>query len=109
MNYLISEALQTLQHYHGDAIHVEFPARSGQLMNLGDVAAELSRRLARIFLRDEHGRRPVYGGIEKLQTDPHFRDFIWFYEYFHGDCGAGLGAKTSWTSGAGIWWKILKP
>ena len=68
-------------------------------MNLFDVANEISRRLSSIFLRDEHGRRPVFGGAEKFQTDPHWRDYILFYEYFHGDNGAGLGAshQTGWT------------
>jgi hypothetical protein len=70
------------------------------MMNLSEVAAELSRRMAHIFLRDENGRRPVFGGSEKFQTDPHFRDHIPFYEYFHGDNGAGLGAshQTGWTA-----------
>jgi hypothetical protein len=69
-------------------------------MNLSQVACELSRRLSRLFLRDEHGRRPVFGGAEKFQSDPHFRDHILFYEYFHGDNGAGLGAghQTGWTA-----------
>ena len=69
-------------------------------MNLGEVAAELSRRLSRIFLRGEDGRRPVFGGTAKFQNDPHFRDYPWFYEYFHGDNGAGIGAshQTGWTA-----------
>ena len=69
-------------------------------MNLGDVACELSRRLSRIFLRDADGRRPVFGGAEKFQRDPNFRDYILFYEYFHGDNGAGIGAshQTGWTA-----------
>jgi hypothetical protein len=64
------------------------------------VAAELSRRLSRLFLRDEGGRRPIFGGTEKFQNDPHFRDHLWFYEYFHGDNGAGIGAshQTGWTA-----------
>ena len=68
-------------------------------MNLFEVAKEISNRLTRIFLRDESGRRPVYGGTEKFQTDPHWKDYVWFYEYFHGDNGAGLGAshQTGWT------------
>ena len=68
-------------------------------MNLWEVAADLSQRLARIFLRDEGGRRPVYGGSEAFQTDPHWRDLVLFYEYFHGDNGAGIGAshQTGWT------------
>jgi hypothetical protein len=72
---------------------------SGKMMNLWNVAEELSRRLTSIFLRDGNGRRPVYGEIEKFQLDEHWRDYILFYEYFHGDCGAGLGAnhQTGWT------------
>jgi len=99
-NFLLIESLQKFHHYYGDTVQVEFPAGSGQMRTLWEVAAEISRRLTRIFLRDEHGRRPVYGGIEKFQTDPHWRDYILFYEYFHGDNGAGLGAshQTGWTS-----------
>src|SRR5204863_1899222 len=86
-------------YYTGDSFQVEFPTGSGKLMNLWDISAELSRRLSRIFLRDANGRRPVYGGTEKFQTDPHWRDLILFHEYFHGDNGAGLGAshQTGWT------------
>jgi hypothetical protein len=100
VNYLIIESLQRLHHYHGDTIQVEFPAGSGTMLDLGQVAAELSKRLSRIFLRDESGRRPVYGGTQMLQRDPHFRDHILFFEYFHGDDGAGLGAshQTGWTA-----------
>ena len=83
----------------GDAYKVEFPSGSGRSMSLWAVAAELSRRLTRIFLRNEDGRRPVHGGVEKFQSDLHFRDLPLFYEYFHGDNGAGLGAshQTGWT------------
>ncbi len=100
VNYLMIESLQKFNHYYGDLLQVEFPNGSGNWMNLGAVAAELSRRLARLFLRDESGRRPVYGGSGKMQNDPHWRDHILFYEYFHGDNGAGLGAshQTGWTS-----------
>jgi hypothetical protein len=100
VNYLMIESLQKFNHYYGDLLQVEFPNGSGNWMNLGAVAAELSRRLARLFLRDESGRRPVFGGSEKMQNDPHWRDHILFYEYFHGDNGAGLGAshQTGWTS-----------
>ena len=100
VNYLIIESLQRFNHYFGDGFQVECPTGSGVQMNLSQVAAELSRRLSRLFLRDEHGRRPVFGGAEKFQTDPHFRDHILFYEYFHGDNGAGLGAshQTGWTA-----------
>jgi hypothetical protein len=100
VNYLMIESLQRYNHYFGDDLKVECPTGSGVMMNLAEVAAELSRRLSRLFLRDEHGCRPVYGGSEKFQTDPHFRDHVLFYEYFNGDNGAGLGAshQTGWTA-----------
>jgi hypothetical protein len=100
VNYLMIESLQRFHHYFGDEMQVEFHTGSGVKMNLAQVACELSRRLSRLFLRDEHGRRPVFGGAEKFQSDPHFRDHILFYEYFHGDNGAGLGAshQTGWTA-----------
>jgi len=100
VNYLLIESLQKAHHFWGDALKVECPTGSGHRMNLWDVAAELSRRLTRIFLRGPDGRRPVYGGTEKFQTDPHWRDLILFYEYFHGDGGAGIGAshQTGWTA-----------
>ena len=99
VNFLILESLQKFHHFLGDDFLVECPTGSGQMMNLWDVAAELSQRLTRIFLRDDAERRPVYGGTEKFQSDPHWRDYILFYEYFHGDNGAGLGAshQTGWT------------
>ncbi len=99
VNYLIIESLQKFHHYFGDSFLVEFPTGSGRRMTLGTVAAELSRRLVRLFLRGKDGRRAVFGGAEKFQTDPHFRDYILFYEYFHGDNGAGIGAshQTGWT------------
>jgi hypothetical protein len=99
INYLIIETLQKYHYYYGDSFLVECPTGSGQMMNLWDVATELSRRLTRAFLRGEDGRRPVYGGVEAFQTDPHWRDLVLFYEYFHGDNGAGLGAshQTGWT------------
>jgi len=98
-NYLIIESLQKFHHFLGDGYKVEFPAGSGQNHNLWEVAAELSRRLTRLFVRGEDGRRPVYGDVAKLQDDPHFRDYVLFYEYFHGDNGMGLGAshQTGWT------------
>jgi hypothetical protein len=85
--------------YYGDTFRVECPTGSGRQMNLFEVAKEIGDRLQRTFLRDGRGRRPVYGGTEKFQTDPHRRDHILFYEYFHGDNGAGLGAshQTGWT------------
>jgi hypothetical protein len=100
VNYLIIESLQRFHYYLGDDFKVEFPTGSGRELHLGDVAAELSRRLARIFLPGPDGRRPVYGGAEKFQADPHWRDYLLFYEYFHGDNGAGLGAshQTGWTA-----------
>ena len=93
------ESLQKFHHYLGDDFKVEFPTGSGKLMTLWEVAGELSRRLTNIFLRDEKGRRPVFGDIEKFQTDPHWRDLVLFHEYFHGDSGAGVGAshQTGWT------------
>ena len=99
-NYLMIESLQRFHHYFGDDVLVEFPTGSGNRKNLGDVACELSRRLSHIFLRDPNGRRAVFGGAEKLQTDPQFRDYLLFYEYFHGDNAAGIGAshQTGWTA-----------
>jgi hypothetical protein len=100
VNYLMIESLQRFHHYFGDELQVEFPTGSGVRMNLAEVAAALSQRLSRLFLRDKGGRRPAFGASEKFQTDPHFRDHILFYEYFHGDTGAGLGAshQTGWTA-----------
>jgi hypothetical protein len=99
VNGLIIRALLQFYLYYGDNFKVECPTGSGKLMNLFEVAREISARLTSIFARDERGRRPVYGGTEKFQTDPHWRDYILFYEYFHGDNGAGLGAshQTGWT------------
>jgi hypothetical protein len=98
MNYLLIESLQRFHHYYGPDAKVEFPTGSGQMMTLWEVAAELSRRLSRLFLRGPDGRRPVAGGIATFQ-DPHWRDLILFHEYFHGDNGAGIGAnhQTGWT------------
>jgi hypothetical protein len=100
VNYLIIESLQKFHWYFGDDLKVECPTGSSQMMNLWDVAADLSRRLTHIFLRGSDGRRPVFGGTEKFQHDPHWRDGILFYEYFHGDNGAGIGAshQTGWTA-----------
>jgi Glycosyl hydrolase family 63 C-terminal domain len=99
VNFLLLESLQKFHHYFGDDFTVEFPARSGTMLTLWDVAAELSRRLSRIFLRDEKGVRPVNGGIQKFQTDPNWNQLILFHEYFHGDTGRGVGAshQTGWT------------
>jgi hypothetical protein len=91
---------QKFHYFYGERLKVPFPTGSERRMTLWEVAAELSRRLTRIFLRDAHGRRPVYGERETLQQDPHWRDLILFYEYFHGDHGIGLGAshQTGWTA-----------
>jgi hypothetical protein len=99
MNFLLVRGLVQLHAYYGDTFTVECPTGSGQQMTLWQVSQELALRLARIFLRDEQGHRPVYGGATKFQSDPHWRDHILFYEYFHGDNGAGLGAshQTGWT------------
>jgi len=99
VNVLIIRALVEFYLYYGENFKVECPTGSGKMMNLYEVADELIRRLASIFLRDQHGRRPVYGATEKFQTDPHWKDYLLFYEYFHGDNGAGLGAshQTGWT------------
>jgi hypothetical protein len=100
VNYLLIESLQKLHHFYGDSVKLPFPTGSVEVLNLWDVAAELSRRLTRLFLRDDNGRRPVYGGAEKFQQDPHWRDLLLFYEYFHGNNGAGIGAshQTGWTA-----------
>jgi len=107
VNFLLIESLQKFHHYLGDEFKVECPVGSGQLLTLWEVAYELSQRLTRIFLKGELGNtslerrshRPVYGGLERFQTDPHWQDLILFHEYFHGDNGAGLGAshQTGWT------------
>ena len=99
MNALQIRALLQFYCYYGDSFKVECPTGSGRKMNLFEVARELATRLTRIFERDEHGRRPVYGGTQQFQTDPQWKDNILFYEYFHGDNGAGLGAshQTGWT------------
>jgi hypothetical protein len=99
VNVLLIRALLNFYLYYGDDFEIECPTNSGRLMNLFEAAREIANRLTRIFLRDERGRRPVYGGTERFQTDPHWRDHVLFYEYFHGDNGAGLGAshQTGWT------------
>jgi hypothetical protein len=99
VNVLLIRALLSFYLFYGDNFKIECPTGSGHQMNLFEVAHEIANRLTRIFLRDKSGRRPVYGGTEKFQTDPYWRDYILFYEYFHGDNGAGLGAshQTGWT------------
>ncbi|CAD7842917.1 MAG: hypothetical protein [Olavius algarvensis Delta 4 endosymbiont] len=99
INYLLIESLQKFNHYYGDTLKVECPTGSGRMLNLGEVAAELSRRLIKLFLRNGDGERPIYGGVRVFQDKPHWRDHLLFHEYFHGDNGAGLGAshQTGWT------------
>src|SRR5437879_3159244 len=99
LNYIPIEAVQTFDHFYGPGHDYACPTGSGPRSTLWDIAAELSRRLTRIFLRGPDGRRPVHGGVAKFQTDPHWRDLVWLYEYFHGDNGAGIGAshQTGWT------------
>ena len=100
VNYLLIESLQRLHHYYGDSFQVEFPTRSGRFLNLDQIAAELSKRLSSIFLRDSSGRRPVFGDNKLFQSNPNFRDYLIFSEYFHGENGMGLGAahQTGWTA-----------
>jgi hypothetical protein len=99
VNALIVRSLLNLYSFYGNDLKVQCPTGSGRYMTLFEVAKEIVGRLSRTFLRDENGRRPVYGGSETFQNDPHWRDLILFYEYFHGDNGAGLGAshQTGWT------------
>jgi hypothetical protein len=100
INYLIIESLQKFYHYYGDTLKVEFPTGSGHLKNLNEIAIELSKRLARLFLKNQEGRRPIYGEHDHpFQTDPQWQDLVLFHEYFHGDNGTGLGAshQTGWT------------
>ena len=108
VNFLIIESLQKFHHYYGDDFKIECPTRSGSFMTIDHVAAELTHRLSRLFLRNEDGNRPLYGNCERLQSDPHFRDYVLFHEYFHGDTGRGVGAshQTGWT---GLVAKLLHP
>ena len=100
VNYLLIESLQKFHFFLGDNFKVECPRGSGKMMNLWQVAGEISQRLTQIFTRNASGRRPVFGAAEKFQNDPHWRDLMLFYEYFHGDNGAGIGAshQTGWTA-----------
>jgi hypothetical protein len=100
VNYLLIEALERYHHFYGDALRVECPTGSGRLMNLAQVACELGTRLTRIFLPDAQGRRPCHGSERRFADDPHWRDLVLFYEYFHGDNGRGVGAshQTGWTA-----------
>jgi hypothetical protein len=99
VNALLLRGLLNLYQFYGDDFKVECPKGSGKYMTLYEVSQELARRLSSIFLRDANGKRPVYGGTKKFQDDPYWKDYILFYEYFHGDNGAGLGAshQTGWT------------
>jgi hypothetical protein len=108
VNFLIIESLQKFHHYYGDDFKIECPTGSGCFVTINDVATQLSARLAKLFLRDQHGRRPVFGDNEKSQLDPQFRDYLLFHEYFHGDSGRGVGAshQTGWT---GLIAKLLHP
>ena len=107
MNYLLIESLQKFDHYFGEDFKVEFPTGSERMLTLWEVSQELEKRLTRIFLKDDEGRRAVFGNTEKFQTDKHFKNYPFFYEYFHGDNGSGIGAshQTGWT---GLIGKILK-
>jgi hypothetical protein len=114
MNALLIRALLQFYSFYGESFRVECPTGSGRMMNLFEVAHEIGERLKRIFLRDKEGRRPVFGGSRLFQEDPHFRDNLLFYEYFHGDNGAGLGAshQTGWTGLAGLlvqWFGFIEP
>jgi hypothetical protein len=99
LNYLLIESLQKFHHYYGNGLKFECPTGSGKYLTLWEIAEELSQRLTRIFLRDGAGKRPVYTGNDVFQKNPHWRDLVLFYEYFHGDDGRGLGAnhQTGWT------------
>jgi len=100
MNYLFVESLQRYGHFYGSQVEVELPTGSGRRVDLGHAAAELARRLARTFLPDASGARPCHGADPRYANDPHFRELVLFYEYFHGDTGRGLGAshQTGWTA-----------
>jgi hypothetical protein len=108
VNYLIIESLQRFHYYYGEDFKVECPTGSGNYLSLDEIADELSHRLAKLFLKDENGHRPVFGDHEQLQNDPHFKNYLLFYEYFHGDTGRGVGAshQTGWT---GLIAKLLQP
>jgi hypothetical protein len=100
LNRSLEVSLLNLYRYYGDGFTIECPTGSGRWLTLLQVAAEIARRIFAIFHRGPDGRRPLYGSAEKFQTDPHWRDLVLFYEYFHGDNGAGIGAshQTGWTS-----------
>jgi hypothetical protein len=108
VNYLLVNALYRFADFYGEGLKVECPTGSGRELSLDQVADELTRRLTGIFRQDGQGGRPFYGAVDKLRSDPHFRDHILFNEYFHGDSGRGMGAshQTGWT---GLVAKLLQP
>jgi len=108
LNFLIIESLQKFHHYYGDDFKIECPTGSGKFLTINEIATELSRRLSKLFLKGEDGQRPVLKYHSKLATDPHFKDYVLFHEYFHGDTGRGVGAshQTGWT---GLVAKLLQP
>jgi hypothetical protein len=109
MNLVILRALYQLHRYYGEDLKVECPTGSGTMMNLREVALEIASRLTKTFLVGADGHRPVFGGLERFQSDPHWKDLILFYEYFHGDNGAGLGAshQTGWTGTVATLLRVL--
>jgi hypothetical protein len=108
VNYLLIESLQRFHYYYGDDFKIECPTGSKKFVSINEAADEITRRLSRVFLKDETGTRPVLKYHDKLATDPHFRDYVLFHEYFHGDNGRGVGAshQTGWT---GLIAKLLQP
>lgn len=108
LNFLIIESLQKFHHYYGDDFKVEYPTNSGKFLTLKEISEMLSERLVKIFLCNEKGEKPVFGENKKFQTDPNFKNYLLFFEYFHGDNGSGLGAshQTGWT---GLIAKLLQP
>ena len=108
MNYLLIESMQKFHHYYGDEFKIECPTGSGRLVSIDAAAREIVRRLTRLFLKDRDGLRPVLSQYPAQQKDPHFRDYVLFHEYFHGDTGRGAGAshQTGWT---GLIAKLLQP
>ena len=108
VNFLIIESLQRFHFYYGDDFKLECPTGSGNMLSLNEIADVLSKRLANLFLRNEEGKRPVFGTCDKMQNDEHFKNNLLFFEYFHGDTGRGVGAshQTGWT---GLIARLLQP
>ena len=108
LNFLLIESMQKFHHYYGDDFVIECPTGSGRFVSINEAACEIATRLTRIFLKDDHGNRPVFSQYPRLQTDAHFHDHVLFYEYFHADSGRGVGAshQTGWT---GLVAKLLQP